>query len=191
MSGETRISIARIYYPVTVLGPGRRVGIWTTGCTKNCEGCVSPELRNHDETRLVSISTVIHMIRSIKGEIDGFTLSGGEPFYDPKALCMLVSGLTDISDDILIYTGYTLDELKSMRNNHVDKILSLCSVLIDGPYIREKNDGIGLRGSSNQQVHIFRNKEKYKGIGEIPRQYQTIVYKDSLLAIGIPFGDDK
>lgn len=36
--------IARILYPVEVLGPGKRIGIWFCGCPRRCEGCSNPEL---------------------------------------------------------------------------------------------------------------------------------------------------
>lgn len=36
--------IARILYPVKVLGPGERIGIWMDGCEHGCIGCSNPEL---------------------------------------------------------------------------------------------------------------------------------------------------
>lgn len=32
------ISLARVYYPVKVLGPGSRVGIWLNGCHRKWPG---------------------------------------------------------------------------------------------------------------------------------------------------------
>ena len=101
------------------------------------------------------VEAVIKMIRSITYPIDGFTISGGEPFLNPKALEALVRQLAEINDDILIYTGYTLDELKQLSMIEVDNILNICAVLIDGPYIADLNNNCGLRGSSNQCVHTF------------------------------------
>lgn len=34
--------VARILYPVEVLGPGKRVGIWFSGCPSKCKGCSNP-----------------------------------------------------------------------------------------------------------------------------------------------------
>ena len=34
----------RILYPVTSLGPGKRLCIWVSGCNARCEGCANPEL---------------------------------------------------------------------------------------------------------------------------------------------------
>ncbi len=36
--------VDRLYFPVTTLGPGERVVVWTCGCTKRCPGCANPEL---------------------------------------------------------------------------------------------------------------------------------------------------
>ena len=41
----SRIRLHRIYYPVTALGPGRRLGIWVQGCARRCPGCLSPEMQ--------------------------------------------------------------------------------------------------------------------------------------------------
>ena len=38
---EAKIAVNRLHWPVTVLGPGHRVGIWMQGCSIGCPGCVS------------------------------------------------------------------------------------------------------------------------------------------------------
>lgn len=183
---DDKLSIARIFYPVKTLGPGNRVGIWTTGCLRGCQGCISPELQDYDKEKEFEVEAVIKMIRSITYPIDGFTISGGEPFLNPKALEALVRQLAEINDDILIYTGYTLDELKQLSMIEVDNILNICAVLIDGPYIADLNNNCGLRGSSNQCVHIFRHHDRYVDYEMQERKIQTVVYGNSMLMIGIP-----
>ena len=41
--------VARILYPVKVLGPGNRIGIWVSGCNHRCKGCSNPELWKQEE----------------------------------------------------------------------------------------------------------------------------------------------
>lgn len=41
--------VARILYPVEVLGPGKRVGICFYGCPRKCKGCSNPRLWNFQE----------------------------------------------------------------------------------------------------------------------------------------------
>lgn len=90
-------------------------------------------------------------------------------------------------EDILVYTGNTLNELKDMRDKKVDEILKNIDVLIDGHYVEELNDNKGIRGSSNQKVHVFNSnlKEKYKAL-EGERKVQNIYYKNNSINIGIP-----
>ena len=98
----------------------------------------------------------------------------------------MLEELVLVTDDILIYTGYTLNELVERHDEQIDRVISLCSAIVDGPYIDELNDGIGLRGSSNQKIHVFKNYEKYCGLDTCRREVQTILYGKKLLTIGIP-----
>lgn len=181
-----KISLARIYYPVKVLGPGNRVGIWLNGCEKRCPGCISPELQIYDSAKEVSVQDIIQMINRIDLQIDGFTISGGEPFYNPIALNSLVTAISSISDDILIFTGYTLEELKKQADEAINSILKTCSAIIDGPFIKELNEKNGLRGSSNQRCWVFKYHDRYASIMEEERSLQNILYDKGVLTIGIP-----
>ncbi len=189
MQMDMKISLARMYYPVKVLGPGNRVGIWMNGCERGCAGCISPELQMYDKAKEVSIDEIKQMIKKIESPIDGFTISGGEPFYKPQALNELVKALADICDDILIFSGFTIEELKEQSNEAIDSVLDICATLIDGPYIKELNDNKGLRGSSNQRCWIFKYPDKYAGFEIAERKLQNIVYGNRVLTIGIPQGE--
>lgn len=180
------LSIARIYFPVLSLGPGRRFGIWTAGCSRSCPGCISPELQSPKAGREMSTREIMGIIRSAGCPPDGFTISGGEPFLAPQALCDLLEELISISDDILIYTGYTLSQLHERHDPYIDRVIELCAAIVDGPYVDSLNDGLGLRGSSNQSIHVFRYKERYQGMDSCKRQVQNVLYANRLLTIGIP-----
>lgn len=180
------LSVARIYYPVKTLGPGRRIGIWTAGCNRNCVGCISPELQSVEAGQAMSTREVLEIINRIDCVPDGFTISGGEPFLQIEALCSLLEEIVLITDDILIYTGYTLNELVQRHDERIDRVISLCSAIVDGPYIDNLNDGIGLRGSSNQNLHVFKHYERYRGMDTCKREVQTVLYGNKLLTIGVP-----
>lgn len=181
-----RISLARMYYPVKVLGPGIRVGIWMNGCGRNCYGCISPEMQFYDREKEVTVQDVLQMVSKIKSPIDGFTISGGEPFYNPEALNTLTCALATISDDILIFTGYTLEELREKNSEAISSILETCAAIIDGPFIKDLNERKGLRGSSNQKCWVFKHHDRYAGIMEEERSLQNILYDKGVLTIGIP-----
>ncbi len=186
---DAKISLGRMYYPVKALGPGNRVGIWMNGCNRRCAGCISPELQTYDAAKEVSVNELMQMIQRIGAPIDGITISGGEPFLDPEALNAMVQSLVSICDDILIFTGYTIEELRALKSEAVDSVLNTCAALIDGPYIQELNDDKGLRGSSNQRCLIFKYHDRYRGIETSSRTLQNIMYGNKVLTIGIPQGE--
>ena len=104
------MNVARILFPVQVLGPGNRIGIWLCGCNRACKGCSNPELWTKRDEFEIDVANVASLIRKVaeSNKVDGFTISGGEPFQQADELLLLLSYLTPISTDILIYTGYRL-----------------------------------------------------------------------------------
>lgn len=152
--------IARLLFPVKVLGPGNRIGIWFNGCVHKCKGCSNPELWEFQDRYKTDLKTIMSMIRTIikDNKVDGFTLTGGDPFLQPDVLRELLPELYSISSDILCYTGYKFDEIK---DRHED-IIKYLSVIVDGKYEENRNYGEVLRGSDNQNI-ILVNPE-FEGI---------------------------
>lgn len=178
--------IARILYPVKVLGPGNRIGIWFDGCKHNCKGCSNPELHDFKEEYRVSPDNVIKMISNIADvcQVDGFTITGGDPFEQPDDLEELVNFLVTISKDILVYTGYDYKELREAY----PLILHKVAVLIDGKYVEEKNAGEILRGSSNQNVIILNRdfEDIYKTyIRSTESEIQNFYSNNAVISVGI------
>ena len=178
------IRIGRIWYPVLTLGYGRRFGVWMQGCKKDCPGCISPEMKDPRGGEVRSISELICSAARVKP--DGLTVSGGEPFDQPESLLALIRAFLQVSDDILVFTGYTLDELHEMHSAVIEEILGSIAVLVDGRYMEHYNDGTGLRGSSNQNIYIWRHKERYPDAETLPRTLQCVLLPDRLWMIGIP-----
>lgn len=175
--------IARILYPVETLGPGKRVGIWFCGCPHKCKGCSNPELWEFQEKYQTSPNTVYKMISSIAkdNQIDGFTITGGDPMHQADELQKLMILLKKFSDDFLVYTGYEIHDLDKCS-------LSNVSVLIDGLYIEELNNNSLLRGSANQKIHILdaNKKEKYEEyLQKTTNQIQNFMTADGVISVGI------
>ena len=175
--------IARILYPVEVLGPGKRIGIWFCGCPRRCVGCSNPELWEFDKKYLTSLDTVKKLISTITDSypVDGFTITGGDLLYQYDDLIKLIYFLRTINEDILVYTGYTIDELE-------DKNLEGLAVLIDGQYIESRNNNSLLRGSDNQKIYVL--NEKYVTLYEdylstASNQIQNFTAHDSCISVGI------
>jgi anaerobic ribonucleoside-triphosphate reductase activating protein len=91
------------------------------------------------------------------GDIDGITLSGGDPFDQP--LDQLAEFLELIRErsglSVLLYTGRTLSQLRCANEPLVERCLAAVDILVDGPYVEALNDGVGWRGSSNQVIHAI------------------------------------
>ena len=149
------IYVGNVLYPVRVLGPGQRIGIWLVGCSRGCKGCVSPEFRRRESRFRMPVRQLLSYISDLtEGRtVDGITISGGEPFEQPEALRVLLPELEKITPDILIYTGFLKSRLES---SGYSDILSKTGVLIDGPYVEERNTGVFLRGSDNQNIYILK-----------------------------------
>lgn len=182
--------VARVLYPVNVLGIGNRVGIWTSICKHKCIGCSNPELWESNESQKVSVKDLFNTINQINNykKIDGFTITGGDPFYQVKDLRKLIDKLLLISDDIIIYTGFTIEELKRENDEDINYILSHITVLIDGRYKQELNDNSFMVGSSNQRKLIL--NEKYKEVYESyfasnTNQIQNFMFDDGIVSVGI------
>ena len=175
--------VARVLYPVEVLGPGKRGGIWFCGCPRRCKGCSNPELWEFQNRYLTSPKLVYELVLRIAKDntIDGFTITGGDPLYQASDLRQLIMLLRTISEDIMVYTGYSIRELS-------DVDLDGIAVLIDGEYIESRNNGSILRGSDNQTIHILDKKYEENYLSFLSRsrnQIQNFMTSDGVISVGI------
>lgn len=184
MENNRVLYVARILYPVHVLGPGARIGIWLSGCAKRCEGCLSPELWYRTEKQKTTVDTVLAYVARVAAQypIDGVTVSGGEPFLQGAALASLLSRLRAYTEDILVYTGLRREELPESH-------LASVGVLVDGEYEKEQNRGEPLRGSANQRIHFLKPSlsEKYASVlAAEGGMLETFPTDTGVLTVGIP-----
>jgi len=86
-----KLNLFAIAYPVTVLGPGHRLVVWVAGCKKRCKGCISPEMLNPKAGKKIDTSVLMKHLARINYELDGITISGGEPFDQAGAVQELLA----------------------------------------------------------------------------------------------------
>lgn len=186
------MKIARILYPVTVLGPGKRIAIWVAGCSKKCKGCANPELWDKDQypdMDMVNLKDAIQMLyEKSNGQVDGITISGGEPFEQAEELLQLVQFLQEKTEDILIFSGKKIEEL--MQEKSSAEIVDEITVLVDGEYVEEENFGEVLRGSKNQRIHLLKESFKeqylnYQKENEGKHLVENFQVSDGVIAVGI------
>jgi len=146
-----RMILSRLHFPVTTLGPGRRIGLWFQGCSIRCAGCISRDTWETGEGE-VEVAEVIAELGRFAGEADGLTVSGGEPFDQPQALTLVLAAWREMSKrPVLVFTGRERAE--------VDEWLAANSWLVDalvtGPFRSDLPQTMALRGSDNQDLHIL------------------------------------
>src|SRR6185503_15645618 len=74
-------------------GPGTRFVIWFQGCTLACPKCFNP-ITHPDAPKLsITIEGLIAQIKSVEAQIEGLTISGGEPLQQAAGLLGLLRQL--------------------------------------------------------------------------------------------------
>lgn len=182
--------IGRILSPVHSLGPGERVCLWTQGCSKKCPGCISPELQPFRGKEVEAKSLAFLLIKLAQvNNCTALTVSGGDPFEQADELLTLLEGVRGYFDDILVYTGYTLEEIKSgVAGESGIKCLAYIDVLIDSPYIKSLNTpDCVLRGSKNQTIHFLcKDKaERYDEYMQKGRILESFSHNNETIITGI------
>lgn len=138
-------------------GPGVRAVIWVQGCSLGCPGCFNPLAQSHDPRQLMPICSIVDKVRSLCGQIEGITISGGEPFEQPAAVLSLIEGVkkeTDLS--VILFSGYRMEEIPGIAKGR--EILGLADVLVAGRFVEGLRPRRGLPGSHNQTIHLISNR---------------------------------
>ena len=138
-------------------GPGVRAVIWVQGCTIGCPGCYSAPTHPHSSNSLVEPSEVVEWIRSIP-DIDGITISGGEPFEQAAALVDIIGQMKRVRPEltVFIFSGHEYQTLLQSEEKSVRELIQHSDMLSTGPYIAKLRDQALLwRGSSNQELHYI------------------------------------
>ncbi len=155
MSSESKFNVAYIKLSTKTEGPFNRCCIWFQGCNLNCKGCCNKELQSLIPKHIVTLDKLIGIVRSAmkKYEIEGVTLSGGEPSLQ-RNLLGLNKKIHTLGLGIIMFSGKRKDELDKELVDSVD-------LLIDGPYINSLHDSSRiLIGSKNKNLHFITNRYK-------------------------------
>lgn len=172
----------------TALGPGLRAIVWVQGCPFHCAGCIAPEWVPFDRPVMECQPEELAAQLLANPQVTGLTFSGGEPFAQAGALARLArEARRRRSLDVICFTGYRFETLL----NHPPEagtfdLLDEVDVLIDGPFIASQNNGVGLRGSTNQRIHYLTRRLITFDFEYRPRRMEVIVRNGELLVIGIP-----
>lgn len=190
-----KIQLNKAHYPVTALGPGKRIGIWTQGCSIRCPGCVSLDTWEADRSKAMEIEDLIAWCKRVAGgAAEGVTISGGEPFDQPKALAKLLDGLHRWRNtltrpfDVLCYSGYRLEKL---RKDYAPLLAKLDAIICD-PFVEALPTQRWWRGSDNQRFIVLSELGEARfgryvdaAIDE-PKRFQVVADGKRVWFVGIP-----
>ncbi len=175
---NTTISLYGTVPDSIVDGPGLRYAVFVQGCSHHCPGCHNPESQPAEGGTETTLAALLADIRA-NGLVHDVTLSGGEPFEQPKACAALAAELKRNGYGIWCYTGYLYDDLagraeaaraqQAQREEAgltgnaltegiaddlaVGDLLDSIDMLVDGPFV-ESRKSLELKwcGSSNQRL---------------------------------------
>jgi anaerobic ribonucleoside-triphosphate reductase activating protein len=149
------LRVNRIHYPVTALGPGRRLGVWVQGCPLACPGCIARDTWDPAAGREVNVADLTAVWQAaVDDGADGLTVTGGEPLEQPVELAAFLGEADGVRRrasreiDFLVYTGYELAELPAAAH----QALELTDAVITGRYRVAEPSAMIWRGSANQRL---------------------------------------
>ena len=154
---ERWLSLAQIVPVTEAEGPGRRFALWFQGCPLRCPGCCNPEMLPFTGGIPMRLADLQAQLRDaqVKDAIEGITLLGGEPFAHAGA-ALLAAAAHGFGLSVMVFTGYTLEELRESSDATVHALLDHTDILVDGPYRRELPERERRWiGSANQRVHFL------------------------------------
>ncbi|MDW7651275.1 MAG: 4Fe-4S cluster-binding domain-containing protein [Bacillota bacterium] len=149
-----KLRLAGLQKNSVVDGPGLRTVVFSQGCPHNCPGCHNPQTLDPNGGQWADVSELAATICVEKG-MRGVTFSGGEPFLQARALAALAVPLRESGLHIMIYSGYTYEELRGMAisDSAVAALLAAGDLLVDGRFVLAQRDlSLLYRGSHNQRI---------------------------------------
>lgn len=154
-------------------GDGLRTVIWTQGCPHNCEGCHNPNTHSYTGGFLKDIKDIKCELSALVGQA-GITLSGGEPFMQPKECLEIIKYAKELQLNIWCFTGFTFEQLLELSKNKPIylELLQNIDVLIDGRFeLSKRSLNLKYRGSKNQRIINVKKSLKENRVCLI-RKYQ-------------------
>ncbi|MBQ8302111.1 MAG: anaerobic ribonucleoside-triphosphate reductase activating protein [Clostridia bacterium] len=168
-------------------GEGIRVSLFVSGCRNRCRGCFQPETWDFNYGNEFSENAAEEIFSAVENpSVRGLTILGGEPM-EPENQKEILPFLLEFKSrfpekTVWLYTGNTYEELIGEHRNHtehIEELLSLIDILVDGRFVEEeKRLGLRFRGSNNQRIIDMQDTLKqgkiilWKGMME-DRKYES------------------
>lgn len=151
-------------------GPGVRVSLFVSGCTRHCKGCFNKETWDFNYGQPFTEETIELILSYLNHEyIKGLTVLGGEPFEHRNqiGLLPLLKRVKECYPDktIWCFSGYDFEKdiLGKMVKEWTEtkEMLSYLDMLVDGKFMEDlKNVNLQFKGSSNQRTILVQESLK-------------------------------
>ena len=145
------MNYSAIYQTSLADGNGWRTVLFVSGCNHKCKDCHNKEAWDPKHGKKFTSKTKEFLFSCIKDNIDGLTLSGGDPLYSEN-----IDEVTQLCKEfkerfpnktIWLYTGSTYEDCTSLE------IMKYIDVMVDGEFkVNLKDTTLAFRGSSNQRI---------------------------------------
>ena len=114
------LRILHTFSETIVDGPGLRYSIYFSGCSHQCDGCHNMKSWNPLTGDLVNDEVLLSIVNEINSNdlLDGITISGGDPLYNPEDLYFILKYLKEESCE-------GCEELKNYFEKMQDYVLLL------------------------------------------------------------------
>jgi len=151
LSRPDAVNVAHVVERCRVLGPGERFAVWVQGCPLRCPGCHNPSFQPFVDNAWIPVDDLADLALATSG-IEGVTYVGGEPFSQARALAVLSRRVRLAGLSVMVFSGFTLAELRSGAVPFAGDLLEAADLLMDGRYERGMPTVRPWRGSDNQRL---------------------------------------
>jgi anaerobic ribonucleoside-triphosphate reductase activating protein len=160
-------------------GPGLRAVVWFQGCSFGCPGCFNPDTHDPEAGYDADTEALGSQLAGLP-DIEGVSISGGEPFQQPDALLDLLLRIRRSPLSILVFSGHSREAIRAFPQG--PEILACLDVLIAGPYVQALHTGRGLLGSANQRIHLLTSRYGPGDFAALPTA-EIILHRDGSMTV--------
>ena len=140
-------------------GEGVRTSLFVSGCTNYCPGCFNQEAQDFNYGELYTQDTENILLDCINhSDISGLSILGGDPLCQDDTGLITLNSLAhkvhSLGKTVWLWTGFKWEDFNFTNNFSLQSLLlSVCDVVVDGPFIEaEKDLSLAFRGSRNQRI---------------------------------------
>jgi anaerobic ribonucleoside-triphosphate reductase activating protein len=130
------------------------------------------------------VERLIAHFKARKGQIEGCSVSGGEPTEQAESVGLLLREIKKLGLSTVVFTGRTLKNLQA--DPTCQEILNYTDLLIDGPFILDQHAHHLLwRGSKNQSLHLLSDRWTLEEIEQSQPNGEIVISKNSVVLNGV------